>query len=139
MAVNHAKRLLLVAAMALASVNLFTGAPLLAIWVGAQVQGESGGLSMTAVLAVVVVLALLCAALVWALNRMGAAHDALIGRPAARRQTTWMRPFNSGSARAQQGGLRALDKVLVGAVVLAGLAFETWFFFFAGSSLGSGA
>ena len=138
MAVNHAKRLLLVAAMALASVNLFTGAPLLAIWVGAQVQGESGGLSMTAVLAVVVVLALLCAALVWALNRMGAAHDALIGRPATRRQTTWMRPFNSGSARAQETGLRALDKVLVGAVVLAGLAFETWFFFFAGSSLGSG-
>jgi endonuclease/exonuclease/phosphatase family metal-dependent hydrolase len=32
----------------------------------------------------------------------------------------------------------ALDKVLVGAVVLAGLAFEAWFFFFAGSSLGSG-
>ncbi len=35
------------------------------------------------------------------------------------------------------GGLRTLDKVLVGAVVLAGLAFEAWFFFFAGSSLGS--
>ena len=138
MAANHAKRLLLVAAMALASVNLFTGAPLLGIWVGAQVQGESGGLSMTAVLAVVVVMALVCAALVWALNRMGAAHDTLIGRPAARRQTTWMRPFNSGSARAQQAGLRMLDKVLVGAVVLAGLAFEAWFFFFAGSSLGSG-
>jgi hypothetical protein len=138
MAANHAKRLLLVALMALASVNLFTGAPLLAIWVGAQVQGDTGGLSMTAVLAVIVVMALLCAALVWALNRMGAAHDALIGRPAARRQTTWMKPFNSGSARAEQASLRTLDKVLVGAVVLAGLAFEAWFFLFAGSSIGSG-
>src|ERR687893_2854657 len=135
MAINHAKRLLLVALMALASVNLFTGAPLFAVWVGAQVQGESGGLTMTAVLAVVVVMALLCAALVWALNRMGAAHDALVGRPAARRQTTWMKPFNSGPAHAQQGGLSALDKVLIGAVVLAGLAFEAWFFFFAGSSI----
>jgi hypothetical protein len=119
-------------------VNLFTGAPLFAVWVGAQVQGESGGLTMTAVLSVIVVMALVCAALVWALNRMGAAHDALIGRPAERRQTTWMKPFNSGSTRTEQAGLRTLDKVLVGAVVLAGLAFETWFFFFAGSSLGSG-
>ena len=138
MALNHVKRLLLVALMALASLNLFTGAPLFAIWVGAQVQGESGGLTMTAVLAVIVVMALVCAALVWALNRMGAAHDALIGRPAARRQTTWMKPFNSGPAQTQQAGLRTLDKVLVGAVVLAGLAFEAWFFFFAGSSIGSG-
>ena len=32
------------------SVNLFTGAPLLAIWVGARVQGDAGGLTMTAVL-----------------------------------------------------------------------------------------
>jgi hypothetical protein len=135
MAANHAKRLGLVALMALASVNLFTGAPLLAVWVGAQVQGDAGGLTMTAVLSVIVVMALLCSALVWALNRMGAAHDALLGRPAARRQTTWMKPFNSGSARAQGAGLRTLDKVLVGAVVLAGLAFEAWFFFFAGSSI----
>jgi hypothetical protein len=138
MVANHAKRLLLVALMALASLNLFTGAPLFAVWVGAQIQGASGGLSMTAVLSVVVVMALVCSALVWALNRMGAAHDALIGRPVERRQTTWMKPFNSGPARAKQTSLRALDKVLVGAVVLAGLAFEAWFFFFAGSSLGSG-
>ncbi len=49
MAATHAKRLLLVALMALASVNLFTGAPLFAIWVGSRVQGDSGTLSMTAV------------------------------------------------------------------------------------------
>src|ERR687894_220922 len=130
MAVNHAKRLLLVALMALASVNLFTGAPLAAIWVGAQVQGESGGLSMTAVLTVIVVMALVCAALVWALNRMGAAHDALIGRPAERRQTTWMKPFNSGSAQAQRGGLRALDKAVMGAGALADAPLQARFFLF---------
>jgi hypothetical protein len=138
MAAMHAKRLLLLALMALAAVNLFTGAPLLAIWLGAQVQGDAGGLSMTAVLTVVVVMALLCAGLVAALGRLGAAHDALAGRTAARRQTTWLKPFNSGPARAPGGGLSALDKVLIGAVVLAGLAFEAWFFFLAGSSIGSG-
>jgi hypothetical protein len=136
MALRHLKRLLLVALMALASVNLFTGAPLFAIWVGSRVQGDSGSLSMTAVFSVVVVMALVCAALVSALNRMGAAHDALIGRPPARRQTPWMKPFNAGSARAQETSLRVLDKILVGAVVIAGLAFEAWFFFFAGSSIG---
>jgi hypothetical protein len=133
----HVKRLLLLALMALASVNLFTGAPIFAIWVGSRVQGDAGGLSMTAVLSVVVVMALACAGLVWALNRMGAAHDALAGRPLERRQTPWMKPFNAGRADARQAGLRALDKILVGAVVLAGLAFEAWFFFFAGSSIGS--
>jgi hypothetical protein len=138
MAARYVKRLLLLALMALASVNLFTGAPLFAIWVGSRVQGDSGSLSMTAVVSVVVVMAMVCAALVWALNRMGAAHDALIGRPVERRQTTWMKPFNSGPVHAQRTSLRALDKILVSVVVLGGLAFEAWFFFFAGSSIGSG-
>ena len=138
MSAAHRKRLGLLALMALASVNLFTGAPILAVWVGAQVQGDAGGLTMGAVLVVIVVMALVCSALVWALNRLGAAHDALAGRHATRRQTPWMKPFNSGSAQAGQGSLRTLDRVLVAAVVLAGLAFEAWFFLFAGSSLGSG-
>jgi hypothetical protein len=133
---GHVKRLGLVALMALAAVNLFTGAPLFAIWVGSRVQGDAGGLSMTAVLCVIVVLALACAALVWALNALGAKHDELIGRQAPRRQAPWMRAFNTPSGRSQAASLGALDKILVGAVVLAVLAFETWFFFFAGSSLG---
>jgi hypothetical protein len=133
---GHAKRIALLALMGLAAVNLFTGAPLFAVWVGSRVQGDSGGISMTAVLVVLVVLALVCWALIWALNALGTLHDELVGRPAGRRQSPWMKPFNSPSTRAQGGSLRALDKVLVVAVVLAGLAFETWFFFFAGSSIG---
>jgi hypothetical protein len=134
---GHLQRVVLVALMSLAAVNLFTGAPLFAIWVGSRVQGESGGLSMTAVFTVIVVMAVVCWALVWALNAMGARHDELVGRPAwRRRQSPWMRAFNTPSGRQQGISLRALDKILVGAVVLAGLAFETWFFFFAGSSIG---
>jgi hypothetical protein len=133
---NRVKRLGLLALMALAALNLFTGAPLVAIWVGSRVQAGAGGLSMTAVLVVVVVMGALCWALIWALNRMGAAHDELVGYTAARRQSPWMRAFNSPSGRAQGTSLRALDMILVGTVVLAGLAFEAWFFFFAGSSIG---
>lgn len=136
MAAARAKRLALLALMSLAAVNLFTGAPLFAIWVGSRVQGDATRLSMTAVLAVLVVMALVCLALVWALNLLGAAHDDLTGRRVARRQTTWMKPFNSGPPRRTGASLRALDKILVGTVVLAALAFEAWFFFFAGSSIG---
>lgn len=136
MAGHHAKRLLLVALMALAAVNLFTGAPVFAIWVGSRVQADAGGLSMTAVLVVVLVLAVVCWALIWALNALGAQHDELIGRPSGRRQSPWMKPFNDPGREGQGMSLRALDKVLVGTVVLAGLAFEAWFFFFAGSSIG---
>jgi hypothetical protein len=121
--------------MALAAVNLFTGAPVAAVWAGSQVQGAQGGLSMTALLVVIVVLAALCLGLVWALGRLGHAHDALAGRPEARRQTTWLRPFNAPLEKGGGGGLSALDKVLVCAVVAAGLAFEGWFFFLAGSSI----
>ncbi len=128
-------RLLLLAGMALASINLFTGAPLAAIWLGSRVQGDAGGLTMTAVLVVVVAMAVLCAGLVSALNRMGAAHDRAAGRPAGRRRSPWLKPFNEGAADAQGAGIRALDAVLVAAVVLAVLAFEIWFFFFAGASI----
>jgi hypothetical protein len=121
--------------MALAAVNLFTGAPFAAVWAGSPVQGAQGGLSMTALLVVIVVLAALCIGLVWALGRLGLAHDALTGRHEARRQTTWLRPFNAPPEKGGGGGLSALDKVLVCAVVVAGLAFEAWFFFLAGSSI----
>ena len=34
--------------------------------------------------------------------------------------------------------LSMTERILVGVVILAFAAFETWFFFFAGSSIGSG-
>ena len=132
----RAKRLLLLGLMWLAAVNIPTGAPLAAIWIGSRVQGGAVGLSMTAVLAVLVALALLCAALVWALDRMAAMHDALVDRPAARRQTTWMKPFNDRTSPDDGAPMRALDRILVATVVGAGVAFEAWFFFLAGSPIG---
>ncbi|HME90478.1 MAG TPA: hypothetical protein VKE49_03590, partial [Myxococcaceae bacterium] len=52
------KRVALAAATALVTINIWTGAPLLALWVGSRVVGKTV-LSMRAVLVVVVVLALL--------------------------------------------------------------------------------
>ena len=44
---------------ALISVNVWTGAPLLAVWVGSKAQGNFSSLSMGAVALTVIVLAIL--------------------------------------------------------------------------------
>ena len=50
------KKLCVVIASALVAVNIWIGSPLLALWVGSQVQRGMGHLSMTAVFSVIVVL-----------------------------------------------------------------------------------
>ena len=74
------KKIGLVAASALCSINIWTGAPLFAVWVGSKVQGDLNNLSMTAVFSVVVVLAVLVYLLTWALTWINAKYDDLIGR-----------------------------------------------------------
>ncbi len=131
------KRILLVSASALAAINIWTGAPLLAVWVGSQVVGDSG-LSMGAVGVVIVVLAVCCLGLAAALGWLSAQYDELTGRPAAARRTSpWLRSMRGEREQEarRRAGISAVERIVVGAVVLCVLAFEVWFFFFAGSSL----
>ena len=124
---------------ALVSINVWTGSPLLAVWVGSRVQGGRG-LSMTAVFSVVAVLAVLVLALAWALTWLNAKYDELTGRPAAARQTSpWLRSMRDERETDVRSkyGISAVEKVVVVSVVAAVLVFEVWFFFFAGSSLPS--
>ena len=133
------ERIVLVAAMALATLNVFTGAPLLGLWTGAHVVGDDGQITMFAVLVVAVVMFAAAYAMIVVLGWLGSVDDRLSGRGATvRRHTPWLRsmsgerPANAPGARAQ---LNALEYVLVGGVVLAVLTFEWWFFFKAGSPL----
>ena len=134
------QRVGLVAAMGVVTLNIWTGAPLLGLWVGSRVAPESG-ISMLAVLVVIVVIGLAVWVLMQALGYLQAAHAQASGRPVARRQTTWLRAM-SGERTHGKGSehppLTAVDYVVVGVVVLAVAAFEVWFFFFAGSSLRGG-
>ena len=57
------KRVLLVGSMVLVTANIWTGSPLLALWIGSRVQPSSGP-SMTAVGLVAVTLAVFSYALV---------------------------------------------------------------------------
>lgn len=122
---------------ALLSINLWTGAPIFAIWVGSRVQGGTG-LTMTAVGVVIGVLAVTVALLVMALIRVESAYKFLSGDPVAKRRTApWMRSLRDERPElAEKRPLTGFEKSLVITVVLAGIAFEVWFFFFAGSSIG---
>ena len=135
------KKIGLVAASALCSINLWTGAPLFAVWVGSKVQGNLNNLSMTAVFSVIVVLAVLVFLLAALLTWLNAKYDELTGRPAAARQTSpWLRSMRDEREEEvrRKYGISAVERVVVASVVAAALAFEVWFFFFAGSSLPNG-
>ena len=135
------KRLGLATLMATASINIFTGAPLLALWVGSKLEG-GGDLTMGIVFAVIGILAAAELLLASALSALGRSYDALTGRPAERRQTApWLRSMRD-ERRAEEGHaheLSGLEKILVLSVVVALASLEVWFFFFAGSSLPKGA
>jgi hypothetical protein len=132
------KKIGLVIASALVTINIWTGAPLLSVWVGSKIQGSSTNLSMGAVFAVIVLLAALVVLLAWLLGNINAAYDDLTGRPHKHRQTSpWLRSMRGEREHdlRQQAGISPVERMVVISVVLAALAFEVWFFFFAGSSL----
>jgi hypothetical protein len=132
------KKIGIVTASALCSINLWTGAPLFAVWVGSKVQGNPENLSMTAVFSVILVLAVLVFFLGWALTWLNAKYDEVSGRPAAARQTSpWLRSMRDerGEEVKRKYGIGGVERVVVICAVAGVLAFEIWFFFFAGSSL----
>jgi hypothetical protein len=137
---HRVQRLALVIASALTSINIWTGAPLLAVWVGSQVQAAQDRLSMTALFAVVVTLAVTVFVLAWVLAWINGRYDELTGRSQEARYTSpWLRSMRGERETdiRRKHGISAVERVVVISVVGAVLAFEVWFFFFAGSSLPS--
>lgn len=132
------KKLALLTATALVTVNLWTGFPLFAVWVGSKVQGNFGSPSMTAVATVVAVFAVLVFAGALALAWLNARYDELTGRrPPPRQVYPWLQSIRGErqSEIRRERGVSTSEKVVVGVVVAAFIALEIWFFFFAGSSL----
>jgi hypothetical protein len=134
---SRLKRLGLAAAMAAVSINIWTGSPVFALWVGSKTQG-GGPPTMSSVAVVAVVLAAVSLLLVRLLALLGARYDKLTGRPAhVRRHVPWLRsmrgerPLYPGEAPS----ITVLERVLVVCVALALLAFEIWFLFYSGSPI----
>jgi hypothetical protein len=116
----------------LVSVNLWTGGPLLALWVGSRIQAAAGQLSMAAVGGTLGVLIVETFVLYKALAYLNARYNRVIGRVSPRRQAPWLKPM-TGERRALEvrRPLSATERIVVASVVVAVLAFEVWFFFFA--------
>lgn len=132
------KRVALVCAMSLASINTWTGSPLAALWVGSRVQG-SGPPTMGAIATVAAVMGVLSVGILRLLGALGSAYDRLIGLPTRRkRQSPWLRSLRGEREDLkdpERDRLSALEVVVIGSVILAAAAFEIWFFFFSSSSI----
>ncbi len=126
---------LLAGLTAVLAINLWTGAPIFAIWVGSRVQ-KGTGLTMSTVLVVMAVLAATVTLLVLALMRVEAAYKTVTGQETHRRTSPWLRSMRGERPDPKQMQLTGFEKGLAAAVVLGVVAFEAWFFFFAGSSIG---
>lgn len=128
-------RVLLAAGMLLCAVNLWSGGPLLAVWVGSKAQGGLGP-SMGALALVALVLVVVETLLVQALGRLTAAYDRVTGVTRPRRQATWLKAMSGERAKYSAAArLTMPERILVVAVALGVIVFEFWFFFLAGSSL----
>jgi hypothetical protein len=130
------KRIAMAGATAFLAINLWTGAPLLALWVGSKVVGQRA-LSMKAVFVVVVVLAVLVFAMAVALAWLNTAYDQLTGRPSSERRLSWLRSMNTQAEDASLAGTRisTLERIVMASVYIAVITFVVWFFVFAGSPL----
>ena len=135
------KPILLAAAMAFLALNVWTGSPLLAVWLGSKVQGEESQPSMGAY--AVVILSLI--AFSWGLYQllklaMGAYQDATGTAPTVRSHAPWMRSMRDERHEhaASTTRISSAERIVVVTVLVAATAFEIWFFFFSGSSIGGG-
>jgi predicted secreted protein len=135
------KRILLAATMALLALNVWTGSPLLAVWLGSRVQGEESQPSMGAFAVVIVSLIVFSLVLYQLLKlTMRAYQEATGTTPTVRTHAPWLRSMRDerrGAASASSG-ITGAERVVVVMVVIVAVAFEIWFFFFSGSPIGGG-
>ena len=126
------KRVAMAAATALVSINIWLGAPLVALWVGSQVSDQKV-LSIKAVAAVVIVLAVLVFALAVALTWLNNTYDELIGRPRVERRAPWLRSMRAESEGhiSSRVGITALERIVMVTVYVAVTALIVWLIFFA--------
>jgi hypothetical protein len=132
------KRVALGAVIGLLSINVWTGSPLIALWLGSRVQGTTAQPKMSTVFVMVVVLAALSLALVKLLTVLGAAYEAATGQQRrVRTHAPWLRSMR-GEREVYPGErprLTDVERILVVVVVIAVLTFEVWFFFFSASPI----
>jgi hypothetical protein len=131
-------RVLLGAATIVVSVNVWTGMPALALWIGSR-AADGRVLSMTGIVVAIVALVGLFTLALWTLARLSRAYDRISERPPKPREPApWMRSMRAERNRLgrRQHETNAVETIVIGSVVAAFVAFEIWFFVLAGSPIG---
>lgn len=123
------KRTAMATVTALATVNVWTGCPLLALWIGSRAVGKHD-LSMAAVVVVLIALAVLEGAMLLLLAWLANAYDDLIGLQRSEAEVTWIRrlcapPESAGARRRLE--LTSLEGVVVINVYVAVTALVGWY------------
>jgi hypothetical protein len=126
------KRVAMAGLTALVTVNVWTGCPLLALWVGSRAVG-TGDLSMAAVVVVLVVLGLLELAMMLVLAWLTGVYDELIGLQRPEQSATWIRRLCAPESAGLNRRLRitTLEGIVVINVYVAVTTLVVWYLFFA--------
>ena len=123
---------IVVVAMMLAALSLWTVIPLTWIWIGSRLsdtQFPSGGPYMIVLIGIIVSILLIS----WLIGRLNGLYVRITGH----NRVSAMRPVWLRSMRdeARHEGPTVVEAVIVGSVILALLAMTLWFFLLAGSPL----
>jgi hypothetical protein len=126
------KRAAMAGFTALVTVNVWTGCPLLALWVGSRAVG-TGELSMFAVVVVLVVLGLLELTMMLVLAWLTSVYDELIGLQRPEQSATWIRRLCAPESAGLNRRLRitTLEGIVVINVYVAVTTLVVWSLFFA--------
>jgi hypothetical protein len=126
------KRVTLAGLTALVTVNVWTGCPLLALWLGSRAVGK-GELSMLAVVVALAALGVLEFAMVLVLAWLTDVYDEMIGLQRPEQSATWIRrlcaPESAGLKRSLQ--ITTLEGIVVINVYVAVTTLVGWYLFFA--------
>jgi hypothetical protein len=130
---RHLAAMILVAAMIVAALSMWTVIPLGWVWVGSQIsngQAPAGGPYMVVIMGIVISILLIS----WFLGRLNRVYVHLTGsRTVEPIRPSWMKSLRDSEA--PRGYPTVLETVIVTSVILAILSMTAWFFILAGSPL----
>ncbi len=128
------ERILLGALTMILTFNVWTGLPVAALWIGSRFA-FGNNLSMGGIAVVLISLGVLMYICLRALAWLSARYDRVTGRPSLPRQPApWLLSMSADAVKPERPGRRdinAVEGIVILTVVVAFVAFEVWFFFFA--------
>ena len=132
-------RIALGAATLILSINVWSGFPLLSLWVGSRFA-HGDALSMMGIVVALIALVILMTVSLAALSWLSNTYDRLTGRRRKRQHAPWLRSMRGGPSEVAltRREANAVEAIVVITVVAAVIAFEVWFFVLAGSPLPHG-